>query len=158
MDKNIAAFMRDNAKTISVRFFKDVLMDGDNLHKDTLCLGDKPAAVSNKQYTYVTDLDFAVGDYAVVLVYGVPKCVIVTEVHEDLNIDPNDTIEYKWVVQKISFEAYQKMQEDNKKLTDIIKGAYKQNVRQQFRQLLLSTTSAQVQEQIQAVLTPKEQQ
>lgn len=141
MDKNIVAFLREDARTIGVRFFKDNAFDVKQ-EVISLDLGSACAAyaVSAKEYTYLTNrTDLKIGDFVVVLVSNVPKAVIVSSVHEELAIEPNETTQYKWIVGKIDVESYVKEQLKNKDLSQLLAISYKANMKQQFRQAILGS-------------------
>ena len=53
----------------------------------------------NKEYTYKTDIDFEVGDIAIVKRGQDYKFVTVATV--DAPLDPNASFEYAWIVQKL---------------------------------------------------------
>lgn len=141
MDKNIVAFLREDARTIGVRFFKDNAFEkGEQVM--SLDLGNVTAAypVSVKEYTYLTNLtDLQVGDFVVVMVSNVPKAVIVSSVHEELAIEPNETTQYKWIVGKVDMESYVKEQQKNKDLSQLLAVSYRANMKQQFRQAILGS-------------------
>ena len=155
MDKNLAALMCKNTKTVHVRFWQSQ-QDVDpymRKHPGSLELGTVPKDdLSTKRYTYVTDLEVAVGDWLVVLVSGKPKVVLVEEVDDDLLIEPNDTTAYKWIVAKVDLSYYQKLINRNEEITYIVASAYKKNLRQQFQGLLLAGTDSKVQERLQSLI------
>lgn len=140
MDKNIVAFLREDARTIGVRFFKDNTFEkGEPVIN--LDLGS-PAAypVSPKEYTYLTNLtDLQVGDFVIVMVSSVPKVVLVTSVHEELAIEPNESTQYKWIVDKVDMESYMQEQRKNRDLSQLLALSYKANMKQQFRQAILGS-------------------
>lgn len=152
MDKNIAAFIRDNTKTIGVRFFKDY-KDSDTSIIN-LGLGDKNYRLSDEEYTYVTMEDFQVGDYAIVVVAEVPKIVVVTRVDDDLDITPNDEIQYKWVVCKVSFEEHTKRMKENAELSKTIAKGYQRNMKNSFRKVLIENLGEEEQAKILSITSP----
>jgi len=152
MDKNIAAFIRDDAKTVGVRFFKDY-KDSDSSIIN-LGLGDKNYRLSDKEYTYITMEDFQVGDYAVVVVAEVPKVVVVTKVDDDLDITPNDDVQYKWIVCKVSFEEHTKRMKENAELTKTLAKGYQKNMKNSFRNVLLASLGQEEQAKILAITSP----
>ncbi len=158
MDKNIAAFMRDDVNTVGVRFFKDTRFTEDHHTKGTFTLlgEDYPAQYSDKVYTYITDIAFKEGDIATVIVAGIPRHVKIVRVDDDLAIDPKDSIEYKWVVSKLSIAEYEENIRKNKALTDLIAGAYKKNLRQQMKQVLLAELSDEAREQLLSITNTKD--
>lgn len=141
MDKNIVAFLREDARTIGVRFVKDNPFEKGEQGM-SLDLGS-PAAVypvSAKEYTYLTNLtDLQVGDFVIVMVSSMPKVVLVTSVHEELLIEPNETTQYKWIVGKVDMESYMQEQRKNRDLSQLLAISYKANMKQQFRQAILGS-------------------
>lgn len=103
MDKNIAAFLREDAKTIGVRFFRK--FDESRNYNRTTLLGDD-FELSKQEYTYITDIDVAVGDIVAVYAMNTPTMAIVTRVDQDVDIPPNSDTEYRWVIQKLDFSSY----------------------------------------------------
>lgn len=153
MDKNIAAFIRDNAKTIGVRFFRDYKENEAN-KTINLDLGSQSLRISDKEYTYVTELDFNIEDMAVVVVAEIPKVVIVTRVDEALEISPNDDTQYKWVVCKVDMEQYKQTMRDNLEITKTLAKSYQKNMKNSFRQVLLSNLAEDEQAKILAITSP----
>lgn len=141
MDKNIAALMREDTKTVSVRFFQDCnqneVMQDSNIN-ESLGLGSN-ARLSPKLYTYVTNFDLKIGDFCVVFVEGMLRCVVVETIDKDCAIEPNSSIQYKWIAAKVDMSAHIENFEKNKQITDLVANAYKKNVRAQFSQLLLAS-------------------
>lgn len=95
MDKNIAAILRKDARTVSVSF------NG-----------------ADRTYTYITNLDFEVDDYAVVEVGGALKVVQIVSVAPDLRIAPGSDIQFKWIVAKVDFTEYEKNVRRNAHIED----------------------------------------
>lgn len=63
------------------------------------------SAESSQRYTYKTDIEFKVGDIAIIKTQGKWKFVEVVEL--DVPIDPKAVFEYLWIVQKLEAEAYE---------------------------------------------------
>lgn len=120
MDKNIAAILRNDTRTVSVIFQDDTR--------------DHPVP-----YTYVTDLPFQVNDYAVVEAPSGLKVVQVYAVHDDLRIEPNADKEYKWIVTRIDLTPYEQNQERNRTITETLGKAYQKQARQAFATALLDS-------------------
>lgn len=119
-DKNAAAMLRQDTRTIKVRF-----NNGD------------------KDYTYVTDLNnLQVGDLVVVPVTsgGINQMATATvsEVHDDLEIQPKENTTYKWVVQRVDMEAYKSNMDKNAMIEDTVRNHYRQASRSSFAQQLLA--------------------
>lgn len=130
MDKNIAAILREDTTTIALRL-----------------LG------SDQELTYVTDLQFQPGDHAVVLSNRDNYVVgVVVEVHDDLQIEPNSDILYKWVVAKLDVTAYQQNVERNAIIESTLTTTYRKSARRAFAQTMLSNATAEDQAKLQGVL------
>ena len=97
MEKNLAAFLREDTKTVGVRFIKDTFSQDTQNYQMTLVGTENVEAysLSNKEYTYITDLSLEVEDHVIVFVHDAPKVAIVTRVDEAVNIAPKDNVEYK---------------------------------------------------------------
>lgn len=128
MDKNIAAILREDTKTISVQFVNDVGM------------------TSPRNYTYITHLDVAVGDFVVVPSGGNDfwKICEVVEVHEELEIEPNADIKYKWVIDVIDKQAANENNSRNKEIEGMLASSYRMNARQAYAQQFLSNADPKV--------------
>lgn len=104
MDRNLAAFLREDAYTIKVKFQKD---SQDQYH--------------DNEYTYVTNIpgiqfgDFVVVPYKSKNSNAVRLSVaIVSEVHNDVDIEPNADIQYSGVTSRIDMQASLKLAEEMK--------------------------------------------
>jgi hypothetical protein len=117
MDLNIAALLREDAKTIKIVF--------DNTN-------------NAKQYTYVTHLDVVPGDFVIVDAAGERKVVYVVGVDSELDIEPNSKTRYKWVIDKIDIKAHVLNEERNLEIEKTLGKANRENTRQQLHKLLLS--------------------
>lgn len=127
MDKNIAAILRKDTRTIGVRF-------------------DDNFGNSSKEYTYVSCAAVAVGD-TVVVPSGSDdefKLATVSRVDEDLEIEPNATVRYKWVVGKIDFDSYNQNIERNREIERQLSSVYRAHARQAYAQQFLAGVSPEV--------------
>ena len=127
MDKNIAAILRQDARTIGVQFT-------DNL-----------GSIS-KAYTYVSSVPVEVGDTVVVPSGSEDnfKLATVCRVDDDLEIEPNSSTRFKWIVGKVDFNAYSKNMERNKEIERQLSTAYRANARQAYVQQFLAGASQEV--------------
>lgn len=141
MDKNIAAFLRNDTKTVSVRFIKDNCESKVNpAYSKMTLLGSNVSDefdLTVKAYTYITDLDLKADDLVVVFAQGVPKVVVVASIHEELHIKPNEDTEYKWVVCKLDLSQYQQNLFSNGEISRTVAKSYQTNVRRQFQAMML---------------------
>ena len=116
MERNIAALMREDAKTVKVVF------NG-----------------GSKTYTYITSLDIKVGDHAVVDCGGDGfKVVQVLEVHDDVEIEPNSDTKFKWVVAKFDLEHHKSNEAKNEQIEKLMATGYRANIRRHFAALKVS--------------------
>src|SRR5574343_370349 len=114
MDKNIVALLRDDVRSIAVKFYNDS-SDGN---------------ATSRNYTYLTtDSNIKVGDDVIVRVGLTPKVVLVVAVDDDLNIAPNSETEYKWVVCRVDYDPYAKLLDDNAALKKLLSKGYQANMR-----------------------------
>jgi hypothetical protein len=123
MDKNIAALLRTDTRTI------EVLMYGDSTR-------------APKAYTYVTDLDIAVGDKVVVDANGDLRLVEVAVVHDGVNIEPNSNVQYKWIISKVDTTRYDANMAKNKEIEQMVGKNYQQNLRRGFAEQILNGMDA----------------
>lgn len=128
MDKNIAAILREDAKTISVQF------------------SNSKGAANGIAYTYITHLDVKVGDFVVVPVghENELKVCEVTELHEDFQIEPNSETKYKWVIDVVDIEAARENQKRNKEIESMLAASYRANARQAYAHQFLANADPRV--------------
>jgi hypothetical protein len=115
MDKNIAAILREDAKTVQVTFPGN----------------DKP-------YTYVTHLDVVPGDFVVVKAREALQVVCVKSVDADLAIEPNSDVRYAWIVAKVDMASHAENTARNEAIEKTLAETYRKNARQAFAQTLLA--------------------
>jgi len=127
MERNIAAMMHDDALTVKVKFQHRMSVNNTTVR-------DPSAA---KEYTYVTTQVLAPGDLVVVYAGGALQVAEVTQMDTVLDIEPNASKEYEWIVQKVDTKPYELQQAKNKKLKTLVKEHYKLNARTQMRDLIL---------------------
>ena len=128
MDKNIAAILREDAKTCAVRFM------GSN------------GSPESAPYTYVTHLNIEVGDYVVVPTgcQDALKIAEVVRVDDDLEIEPNADIKYKWVVDVVNVKAARENRDRNAAIEGMLAASYRTNARQAYAQQFLSGADPKV--------------
>lgn len=136
MDKNIATFLREDTKTVGVRFIQDNFDKSDKGYRPMTIMGDDMYRLSEKVYTYVTDLDLKEKDLVLVFAQGVPKIVVVDRVDDEISIQPNDDVEYKWIVCKIDLTQYNENLMKNAEIVRTVGQSYKKNVRRQFQAMM----------------------
>lgn len=155
MDKNVAALLRNDTKTVGVRFFlqKDQEAYANSQHSKGLSLGTIPEdELSPKTYTYVTNENFEPGDLAMVFVSQIPWIVRVTEVHATVQIEPNSAMQYKWIAAKIDMTSHLLNMSKNAEIEDVIAKSYKRNLKSQFKSLMLADVAPEDQQLLLAAL------
>lgn len=110
-EKNIAYLVREDVKTIGVHFYREKNNQGQAGLSPNYGPEDLEAYLNDmspKQYTYVTNLDFKVGDLAVVRAAGEIKVAYVFRVDEGCDIEPNQAIKFSWVIDRVDTDEYEK--------------------------------------------------
>lgn len=144
MEKNLAAFLREDTKTVGVRFIKDTFSQDTQNYQMTL-VGTENVdwySLSNKEYTYITDLPLEVEDHVIVFVHEAPKVAIVTRVDEAVNIAPKDNVEYKWIACRVDYSQYKENCQKNRQIAEFMSTSYRKNVKEQFREIVLAGLDA----------------
>lgn len=131
MDKNIAAFVREDTFTALVT----------------------SAQSTAPQTVIVCAVDLAVGDNVVIMINEQYRVVRVTEVHDDLRIPTNHEYTFPWVIQKLDTSAYDRIMAENNKFGDKLKNAYRSNVRKQARAAVLGEFGLSTDASFSALLT-----
>ncbi len=155
MDKNVAALLRNDAKTVGVRFFlqKDQEAYANSQRSKGLSLGTIPEdELSPKTYTYVTNESFEPGDLAMVFVSQIPRVVRVVEVHTSAQIEPNSSMQFKWIVAKIDLTNHLFNMSKNTEIENVITKSYKRNLKSQFKSLMLADVAPEDQQLLLAAL------
>ena len=127
MDKNNAAILRDDAKTCTVAFQSE-------------------NGSMSSPYTYVTHLALEVGDLVVVPSgnHNGLKIAEVMTVDDDLEIEPNSDIKYKWVADVIDVKAARENRDRNMEIEKMLASTYRVNARQAYAQQFLSNADPKV--------------
>lgn len=150
MDKNIAALLREDTYTINVRFIND------KFPGDQTILG-KDWVLSDKKYTYVCSIpDIKPEDLVVVYAVGIPRIVVVDSVSTEVDIAPNDTKEYGYVIAKLDFTHYLEEVKTNKEIVTTVSKAYKTNLRKGFATMLLAEMDQDSREKLLTVISKKQ--
>ena len=144
MEKNLAAFLREDTKTVGVRFIRDTFsQDTQNFQMTLVGTKDVEAySLSNKEYTYITDLPLEVEDHVIVFVHDAPKVAIVTRVDEAVNIAPKDSVEYKWIAARVDYSQYKENCQKNRQIAEFMSTSYRKNVKEQFKDMVLAGLDA----------------
>jgi hypothetical protein len=128
MDKNIAAILREDTKTIKVKFLNETGM------------------VTGTAYTYITHLNVEVGDCVVVPAGNLNsfKVCEVMEIDNELDIEPNCDIKYKWVIDVVNTDAAQANYQRNKEIESMLSTSYRVNARQAYANQFLVNADPKV--------------
>lgn len=127
MDKNIAAILREDTRTCSI------------------CFELESNAPAGRLYTYVTHLDLAPEDLVIVPVASAGwKVGKVVAVDDDLLIEPNSEIKYKWVIDRVDGEAYRANNERNKEIESMLAASYRVSARQAYAAQFLTNAAPEV--------------
>ena len=128
MDKNIAAILREDTKTVKVTF------------------SDNFDGVRSRPYTYVSSIALEVGDTVIVASGSESnyKMATVYSVDDDLEIEPNSTTKYKWIVAKVDFAAYERNMARNAEIEKLLAQTYRANARQAYAQQFLIGAAPEV--------------
>lgn len=142
MDKNLAALMRQDTRTVQVVFgalapdlaavpgMAEAFASGH--------VASTPKAPDAKGYTYVSDIPLAVGDVVVVEARGALQVAAVRQADEDVKIEPNSDTRYNWVLAKVDFTAYAATAQRNAELENVVSEAYRHNLRRSFASQILA--------------------
>lgn len=179
MDKNLVAFLDEQAYTIDVQF-----------------------TPTGKLYKYVTNIpDIKLGTFVIIPVgeiellrilnsrntrrtrasahkevldaFGVEvdptlvlsptfpcnnvKIVQVVGVHDRVKIEPNESIQYKWVIAKVDFTYFVDLCKRNSELQRLTEDAYKRNPRKSVAERIMGELGSAEVEKIKALVAPKKE-
>jgi hypothetical protein len=146
MDKNIAALLREDAKTVHVSFdmdYEKATRNGEIAYAATL---------KRKVYTYVTNLSLSPGDSVIVDAQGVMKVVHVISVDADVQLEPNADVYYKWVVCKVDTSGDTENMVRNIAIERTVADAYRANLKKSFSQQILSGLSEDKLKEVQLLI------
>lgn len=140
-EKNLAAFLRDDTFTVGVRFIMDTRNPDSPLRAPFTLLGtDNSFDLSAKVYTYICDIpNTKEGDLVVVYAVGIPKTAVIVRVDETVLIQPNDPVEYKWVVSRINMDDYMENLKKNNEVLQIVRNNYRKNVKASLREMIYNS-------------------
>ena len=140
-EKNLAAFLRDDTFTVGIRYIQDNRNQNPAFQQPLTLLGaDTTFDLSNKVYTYICDIpNTKEGDLVVVYAVGIPKTAIVVRVDETVLIQPNDPVEYKWVVSRINMDDYLENLKKNNEVLQIVRNNYRKNVKASLREMIYNS-------------------
>lgn len=149
-EKNIAALLREDAKTVKVSFSlirENSSIEGKHIPEEERApamevlesMGVRNSGSTDfKLYSYVTDLDVSPFDVVLVEAAGQLKAATVIDVDSEVVVEPGSEFALRWVVQKLDFSAYQSNMQRNQEIERLVQDAYKANLRRSFRAQILS--------------------
>lgn len=135
MDKNAVAFIRNDVRSLSVAFVDSEKGSSEEYTPEAL----RQRVMPYQKYTYLTiDPNIQPGDWVLVEVKGIVKTVYVTAVSDELSIEPNAPIPYKYIVGRVDLTPYQALLAQNAKIHEMLRTSYQASIREGFRQTLLN--------------------
>jgi len=143
MDKNIAALLREDARTVHVTYFSTRQDKGFNID---------PAPA--KHYTYVTHFPLVKNDKVVVMAGGQIMLAQVMHVDDEVKIDPNDSTRYAWVIAKVDMEAHEANMARNRAIEESVADAYRLSLRRSFAEQVLGNLSKTKRLEVAKLLKP----
>lgn len=135
MEKNIAALLREDARTVHVRYLDDST-EGNELASAVRGNSKLPQfSTSARTYTYVTDMPLKEGQLVIVPANRVIKLARVAHIDEDVKISD---IQYAWVIDMVNEDAHNENMSRNHEIEKTVAEAYRNNLRRGFAQQLLA--------------------
>lgn len=141
MDKNLAAFLDDNAYTVKAKFPTGqgrphtYVTNIPNLMVGQLVLVPAVMTAAVADFASMPDDD---GDLPVVGIdYRIGVATIV-EVHTGVEIQPNSDAKHGWVAGLVNLETYYDLLKRNKEIVKVARAAYQVNLRRSFAQQILA--------------------
>lgn len=129
MDKNIAALLKEDTYTVAVTF------DANDTGPD----GAPSQRKNTRPYTFVCDVPgLQIGDVVIVDTINGFKVGNIVKVDDDLRIEPNSEIKYRWVVQQVSIDDFLLKQAKLEELELLLTQSYQANLRRSFAQSVLA--------------------
>ena len=155
MDKNIAALLREDCRTVGVRYL-DESAEGNEL-ANAARRGNAQFPVSAKVYTYVTHLPLQVNQLVIVPVHGgsVIKLARVASIDDGVTIEPNASITYAWVIDVVDEAGHRENLERNQAIEATVAEAYKANLRKSFAETVLVTLAVDKADALRKLTAPK---
>lgn len=163
MDKNIAALLREDARTVHVVFPYDnnAIGDGSGMPKragsqhPNAMIATRDMADGRPLYTYVTDIaGLKVDDYVAVTARGQFRIAQVKDVDDEVVIEPNSDITYAWVIDVVDVARWDANALRNREIEATVGSAYKARVKRSFAQEILGGVNGKAAEKLQALLAP----
>lgn len=179
MDKNLVAFLDEQAYTIDVQFIATGKLYKYVTNLPAIELGSfviipvgevELAAIAAAANTRRA---LAIAHNEVLDAFGVDvdptlvpsptfsssniKVAQVVGVHDGVKIEPNETIQYKWVIAKVDFTYFTDLCKRNSELQKLTEDAYKRNLRKSFAERIMGELGSAEVEKIKALVAPKKE-
>lgn len=101
---------------------------------------------NSKTYTYKTTTQFEVGDFAIVPSPAIslgeiakPRVVEVVRVDVVPDLNPSATYDYKWVIQKVNFAAYNQLVSLENTVSEELRLLEQQSLRKKTKEVLIES-------------------
>lgn len=124
MDRNLAALLRADAKTVHVKL---------------------PASAADntprKARTYVSHLPLAMGDSVVVMAANEIKIGVIEYVDDEVKIEPGCETEFFWIIDKVDMAAHDANEKRNAEIVAEAAVIVRNNMRKSFAQQVLGAAS-----------------
>lgn len=140
MDKNLAAFLDENAYTVKVKFptgqgkSYTYVTNIPGLMVGQLVLVPALTTAAVADFSHLED-DDDLPEVGVDFRIGVATVV---EVHSSVEIQPNADTKYGWVAGLVDLGPYYDLLQRNKEITKVAHAAYQVNIRRSFAQQILA--------------------
>ena len=85
------------------------------------------------------------------------KIAQVVGVHDGVKIEPNEGVQYKWVIAKVDFTYFFELSNRNSELQRLTEDAYKRNLRKSFAERIMGELDSAEVEKIKALVAPKKE-
>ena len=179
MDKNLVAFLDEQAYTIDVQFTATgklykyvtnlpgielgsfVIIPVGEVELSAIAAADNTRlarAITHKEVLDAFDVD---PDPTLVpsptFSSSSIKVAQVVGVHDGVKIEPNETTQYKWVIAKVDFTYYTDLCSRNSELQRLTEDAYKRNLRKSFAERIMGELDSAEVEKIKALVAPKKE-
>jgi hypothetical protein len=153
VEKNIAALLREDARTIRVMFsnfnreglvgkFDDEVLPAIGAYAVQAQAADPNYEVAGqggyKFYPYVTHFDHEIGDLVLVEAAGQLKVAQVMEIDDGVQIEPGSQYALRWVICGIDLASHKDNMAKNDQIEQLVQEAYKANLRKSFRNQILA--------------------
>lgn len=85
------------------------------------------------------------------------KIAQVVGVHDGVKIEPNESVQYKWVIARVDFTYFTDLCKRNSELQKLTEDAYKRNLRKSFAERIMGELGSAEVEKIKALVAPKKE-